>query len=128
MNRTLPAAAAAVLALTSTVWLAGCATTPMPTTELIVADAAVKNASTSTNSANAPAELQLAVSKLALARQAEADKDYERAKWLAEEAQVDAQAADMHAQSTQSRKAAKDSQDAARVLSEELRRNAKPGN
>ncbi|WP_158080839.1 DUF4398 domain-containing protein [Pelomonas sp. KK5] len=116
-----------MLALTSTAWLAGCAATPIPTTELAVAEAAVRNASTSTTGSNAPAELQLAVSKLASARHAEASKDYERARWLAEEAQIDAQAADMHAQSVQSSKAAKDSQDAARVLAEEFRRNAKQG-
>jgi hypothetical protein len=52
-----------------------------------------------------------------------AAKDFERAKRLAEEAQVDAQVAELHAQSAVSRQAAKDSQDAARALNEEINRN-----
>jgi hypothetical protein len=52
-----------------------------------------------------------------------AAKDFERARQLAEQAQVDAQVAELHAQSALSRQAAKESQDAARVLTEEINRN-----
>lgn len=77
---------AALLAVSAVAWLGGCASTPVPTTEMAVAEAAVKRASTSSTSENAPAELQLATDKLASARQAVASKDYERARQLADEA------------------------------------------
>lgn len=102
--------------------LAGCASAPPPTTQMAVAEAAVLSANTASTSEGAPRELQIAVDKLAGARQAVARKDFERARQLADEAQVDAQLAELHAQSARSRKAAQESQDAARVLSEEINR------
>lgn len=102
--------------------LAGCASAPPPTSQMAVAEAAVLSANTASTSESAPRELQIAVDKLAGARQAVARKDFERARQLADEAQVDAQLAEMHAQSARSRKAAQESQDAARVLSEEINR------
>ena len=117
----------ALLAVSAAAWLGGCASTPVPTTELAVAEAAVKRASTSSTSENAPAELQLATDKLASARQAVASKDYERARQLADEAQVDAQVAELRAQSNRSRKAATESHDAARALGEELPRQPARG-
>ena len=71
--------------------LGGCVTTPVPTAQLAVADAAVQHANTSSTSQDAPAELQIAIAKLASAQQAETNRDYERAIQLAQEAQVDAQ-------------------------------------
>lgn len=113
-----------VLALTATLALAlgGCASTPAPNEQMAVAEATVRHANTSSTSENATAELQIAIAKLTAARQAMTDKDYERARQLAEEAEVDAQVAELHAQSMSSRKAAQESQDAARVLREEINR------
>ncbi len=102
--------------------LAGCATTPPPMAQMAVAESAVQRASTSSTSESAAGELQIAVAKLASAKQAVTNKDFERAKQLAEEAEIDAQVAELHAQSTRSRKAAQESQDAARVLREEINR------
>jgi hypothetical protein len=113
---------AAALALAAL--LGACASTPMPTQQLAVAQAAVKQADTSSTADDAGTELQVAKSKLAAAQQAEARKDYVLAAQLADQAQVDAQVAQLHAQSMRSRKAAQDSQDAARVLREELARKA----
>jgi hypothetical protein len=109
---------AAVLALT----LAGCASTPAPSEQMAVAEAAVQRANTSGTSQNAASELQIATDKLAGARQAVNNKDYERGRQLAEQAEVDAQVAEVHAQSERSRKAAQESQDAARALREEINR------
>jgi len=119
-------AAVLVLALASSLVLAlgGCAGTPVPSTQMAVAEAAVQSANTGSTSADAPRELQLAMDKLAMARQAVSSKDFERAAQLADEAQLDAQVAELHAQSTRSRKAAQESQDAARVLREEITRKA----
>lgn len=113
---------AAMLAATGLLALAGCASTPPPTSQMAVAEAAVQHANTSSTSDYAPTELQIAVSKLASARQAMTDKDYARAQRLAAQVEVDAQVAELHAQAARSRKSAQESQDAARVLREELER------
>lgn len=113
---------AALLLVTTTAWLGGCASAPAPTADLAVAEAAVRNANTSATREDAPAELQRATDKLASARQAVAAKDHDRAREMAQQAQVDAQAAEVHAGAVRARKAAQESQDAARVLREELDR------
>ena len=103
--------------------LGGCADTAGPTRQLVVADAAVSHANTPATTAGAPAELQLAVDKLASAHVAMVAKDYRRAGQLAEQAEIDAQVAETHAQSSRAEKAAQESQNAARALREELNRN-----
>lgn len=117
---------AALLALAAAsslvVALGGCASTPAPSEQMAVAEAAVQHANTSSTSENAAGELQVATDKLAGARLAVTSKDYERARQLAEQAEVDAQVAELHAQSARSRKAALESQDAARALREEINR------
>jgi hypothetical protein len=102
--------------------LGACASAPVPTEKLAVAEAAVERANTAGTSENAPGELQIALAKLASARQAVTDKDYERARRLAEQAEVDAQVAELHAQSARSLKAAQESQAAARALTDEINR------
>jgi len=104
--------------------LGACASTPEPKSQMAVAEAAVQAANTPSTSENAPAELQVAVDKLALAHKAMNDKDYERARMLAEQTQVDAQAAEQKAQAVRSRKAAQASADADRALREELARKS----
>jgi hypothetical protein len=114
--------AIALALATSLVVLAGCASVPEPTDKMAVAEAAIQRAGTSGTSADAPRELQLATDKLAAARQAMSSKEYERAGQLAEQATVDAQAAEIHAQAARSRRSAQETQDAARVLREEMNR------
>lgn len=89
---------------------------------MAVADAAVARASSTGTSTDAPAELQLATSKLASAHQAMQNKDMELASRLAEQAEIDAQVAELHAQSARSQRAATESQAAARALREEINR------
>ncbi|MEQ8860807.1 MAG: DUF4398 domain-containing protein [Pseudomonadales bacterium] len=101
---------------------AGCATLPPPTAQLAVAEASVKRADTSNTRASAPAELQIAVAKLASAQQAAAREDYLLSAQLAEQAEVDAQVAMLHAESVRSQRSAQESQDAADALREETRR------
>jgi hypothetical protein len=103
----LPASAAAPLALSE---------------KMAVAEASVQQANTTSNAENAANELQVATAKLTSARKALADKEYVHAEQLAEQAQVDAQVAMIHAESERSRKAALESQDAARALNEEINR------
>ncbi len=119
-----PASYSAVLitAFAMAILISGCATAPVPVEQMAVAEAAIQRASTSSTSESAAGELQIATAKLASARQAVISKDYDRAKQLAEQAEVDAQVAELHAQSVRARKAAQESQDAARVLREEIDR------
>jgi hypothetical protein len=106
--------------------MAACASTPPPTQQMALAEAAVQRASSMGTADQAPAELQLAKSKLAQAKDANERKEYERAARLAEQAQLDAEVAEMHAQAVRSRKAARETQDAAAVLREEIDRKAPP--
>ena len=112
------------LVLLSAVALGACATKPMPMQEMAVADAAVQRASSTRTAQLAPMELGVAVGKLSNARAALAAGNAEQARRLAREATADAQVADLHADAVQATAAAKDSEDAARVLREEIGRKA----
>lgn len=114
---------AAALSTSLVFVLAGCASTPPPTTQMAVAEAAVKHATTTSTNLDAAGELQLATDKLASARAAMERKDYVMAKQLAEQTEVDAQVAELHAQAIRSRKAAVETDNAAGVLSDEMKRN-----
>jgi len=102
--------------------LAACGSVPEAPPQLAVAEAAVQRANTPTTMADAPAQLRVATDKLAAARAAVTAGDTPRARMLSEQAEVDARVAELHADSMRSGKAAKESQDAARALSEEIQR------
>lgn len=114
--------AALTLITVAALVLGACATTPDPVAQLAVAEAAVQGANTPDTARLAGAQLQLAVGKLSAARAAQTAKDYAGARRLADEAQVDAQAAVAHAQSARSQQASAESQAAARALDEEAAR------
>ena len=90
--------------------------------DVFASEAAVQRASTASTRESAPAELGVAVAKLASARSAVTAGDAGRARMLADEATADAQVAEMRAQSVRASKAARESEDAARVLREEISR------
>lgn len=115
---TLAAAALAVAVL------GACASTPPPVAQMAVAEAAVKRAGSASTTEMAAAELRVATDKLAAARSALTAGDHDRARQLAEQAALDAQVAELHAQAMRSTKAAQETQDAARVLREEIARKA----
>lgn len=102
--------------------LGACASPPAPVEQLAVAEAAVQRASTTSTQETAPMELRVAIDKLAAARSALVAGDRDRARQLAEQAEVDAQVAEIHAQARRSEAAARETQDAARVLREEMDR------
>lgn len=119
----LPARVLAMLTMVVTASLLGaCASTPDAPPELAVAEAAVQRANTPTTMADAPLQLRVATDKLAAAHAAVTAGDTRRAQMLSEQAEVDARVAELHADSMRSGKAAKESQDAARALSEEIQR------
>jgi hypothetical protein len=120
--RVLPVALVSSLLLT----LSACASTPPPKEQMAVAEAAIQHATTTSTNENAAGELQLATDKLTSAKQAMARQDYATAKTLAEQTEVDAQVAELHAQAARSRKAAVETQNAAGALSDEMNRKTPP--
>jgi hypothetical protein len=103
---------------------AGCASMPAPTEQMAVSKAAINNASSAGGNELAPQPFKSALQKMDAAEQAMAEKDYPRARQLAEEAQVDAQLAAVTARSAKAQKAAFELQEDNRVLQQEIERNA----
>lgn len=102
--------------------LGACASTPPPVAQMAVAEAAVRRAGSASTTETAAAELRVATDKLAAARSALKAGEHDRARQLAEQAAIDAQVAELHAQAERSTRAAQETQDAARVLREEIAR------
>jgi predicted S18 family serine protease len=118
--------AALLLAAASTPFLAGCASTPPPpTAQVAVSDAAVTRAVNAGGNEWAPAEMRSARDKLDQAKQAMADRNYEKALSLATEAQVDARLAESKADASKAKKASDALQESNRVLRDELSRKPK---
>lgn len=105
--------------------MAACAGVPAPTEQMAVSTAAVTRAAGAGGTETAPAEMQMARDKLERAKLAMTKEDYDRARGLAEEAQVDAQLAEAKARSGKAGKAAAELQEGIRVLREELNRKNK---
>jgi hypothetical protein len=104
--------------------IASCASIPAPTEQMAVSKAAVSNATSAGGNEFAPQPLKSAMEKMDAAERAMAEKDYLRARQLAEQAQVDAQLAVATARSAKAQKAARELQEDNRVLQQEIERNA----
>ena len=114
----------ALVSATAAIILAGCASTPPPTEQMAISRAAVSNANSAGGNEYAPLQYKSAMEKMDAAERAMADKNYVRARQLAEEAQVDAKLAEMMARSAQAQKAADALQDDIRVLRHEIDRKS----
>lgn len=108
----------------ASILMSGCASTPPPTEQVAVSTAAVARAAKEGGGELAPMELQMAREKLEQAKAAMTAQEYDRARILAEEAQVDAQLAEAKAHSGKARKAAEELQKGVQVLHEELDRKS----
>jgi hypothetical protein len=87
----------------------GCALHPAPTEQLAISEQAIAAARLA---GAGPAELRLAQDKLELGRRWIAARDYEPARWLVEQAQVDAELAGLKAMSLRARaQAARETQE-----------------
>lgn len=105
--------------------MAGCASTPAPTEQMAVSRVEVSNASSAGGNEYAPLQLKSAMEKMAGAERAMAEKNYDLARRLAEQAQVDAQLAGATARSAKAQKAADALQEDSRVLRQEIDRKTK---
>ena len=104
--------------------MAGCASMPAPTEQMAVSKAAVTSAVSAGGNEFATIEMKAAQEKLERASQALEKEDYENARWLAEQAQIDAKLAEKKAQSAKAQKAANVIQNDIRILSEEINRKS----
>jgi Domain of unknown function (DUF4398) len=102
--------------------LAGCASIPPPTEQMAVSRAAVSQAQNAGAAQHAPVELRNAQSKLDGATDAMKREEYEKAKRLAEQAEVDAKLAAVKADTARARAAVAELQEGIRVLRRELER------
>lgn len=103
---------------------AGCSSLETPaTTNVAVTNAAVESAVAAGGSQFAPVEMNAARSKLALAREAFARKDYSLAINLADQARADAKLAQAKAQASKARAAANLLEDDIQILRNEIKRN-----
>lgn len=105
--------------------MAGCASVPKPTDQIAVSNAAISSAVSAGGSQYAPVEMTAATTKMERARQAMDREEYESARWLAEQAQVDARLAEKKAGSAKAQKAAMVVSDDIRALRDEINRKSK---
>ena len=117
-----PFAVAAAIAALGILTAAGCASTgDMPREQMAVARAAVDRA-VGPAGADAPVEVSRAREKLERANAAVARKDYDEARRLAEEAEVDANLAEAKTHSARSDRALGEVREGIRQLREEIAR------
>lgn len=103
----------------------GCASVPAPTEQLAVSRAAVANAVSAGAPEFAAPDISSAQDKLARATVAMAAEQYDTARLLAEQSQVEAELAAAKARSAKALKAAHAVEEDSRVLREELNRKSK---
>lgn len=106
--------------------MAGCASTPAPYAQMTSAKVAIQEADSAGAGTLAPLELRNANKKLAEARQAFDGKQYDRARRLAEEAQVDAKLAETRARTAKAQQAVDELRDSIATLKSEIDRARKP--
>lgn len=122
VRRTLPWLTLVVMV--AAVLQIGCASLPAPTEQMALSTAAVASAERAGAVALAPTEMAMARDKLARANAAVVEEKFERARMLAEAAQVDARLAEAKARNVQAAKAATELREGNRVLRQELDRAA----
>jgi len=113
------------MAVAAVALMAGCASTSAPTEQMAVSKAAVSNAMSAGGNQFAPLQFKSALEKMDAAEKAMAEKNYELALRLAEQAEVDAKLAAEMARSAKAQKAADALQDDIRVLRQEIDRQSK---
>lgn len=113
------------MSVSAVMLIAGCASISAPTEQMAISRAAVSNAVNAGGNQFAPVQTKSALDKMSAAEQAMADKNYELASRLAEQAEVDATLASEMVRSTKAQKAADALQENIRVLREEIERQSR---
>lgn len=113
-----------IIVLGSIMALAGCAGNP-PTSELAVATQAVNAADTAGGAEFAPVEIRSAREKLRAAEKAVNEKEYDKAKRLAQQAEWDARVAERKSQAEKVERALQDARQGVEELREESLRSVR---
>lgn len=121
-DRVLPSTWGVTLLGGAVLALAACASSPPPTAQMAVANAALAHAVSAGAVEFAPIDMAQAREKMTRANVALAAKDHDAALALAQQVQVDAQLAEAKAESAKARKASAALEQADRALSEEMKR------
>jgi Domain of unknown function (DUF4398) len=116
---------ATALGIAGALGISACAKPDRPVEQMAVSRAAVSNAQIGGGTEAAPYEMILATEKMAKANVALSNREYETARALAMEAQLDARLAQIKSSSGKAQKAASELEEASRVLSDELNRRLK---
>ncbi|MDP1864585.1 MAG: DUF4398 domain-containing protein [Thiobacillus sp.] len=109
-------------AMAASILMAGCASTQAPVEQMAVSRSAVSNAMSAGGNEYAPIQFKSANDKLDAAEKAMTNKNYDLAKQLAEQAEVDAKVAASMARSAKAQTAADALQEDIRVLRHEIER------
>ena len=117
LNRSLIGVVAAVA-----LGLGACATPPMPTDQLALAEQAVRDAERAGAVELAPTEMRDAREKLSAAQRAAGEREAVPARRLAEQAQVDAQLAEATARAEKSARAVSELENSLQTLQRETQR------
>ncbi len=117
----------AIIALLAGIGLAGCESTPPPSADLRAAEIAVGEAAEARAAEYAAGPFVLAQDKLDRAREAFEQEDYDTARRLAQQAEVDAQFAEASARSDIANARVAELRESIRILREEIERQ-RPGN
>jgi hypothetical protein len=102
--------------------LIGCASVPAPTEQIAASKTAVDKALSAGSNEFAPLQLKSALDKMESAERAMGEKNYVLARQLAEQAEIDAQLAQVMARTGKAQKAAGALQESSRVLRQEIDR------
>jgi hypothetical protein len=116
-----PLAALAIAAV-----LAGCASAPVPTDQVALAERAVQDAERAGAVELAPVEMRTAREKLTAAQRAATERDAKLTARLSEQAEIDAQLAEATARAEKSGRAVSELEDSLRALQRETQRPAQP--
>ncbi len=107
--------------------LFGCATKyPPPSSQLTIANSAINQAEKAGAYESAPVELKAAREKLEQAKESMNRKDNLTAKWLAEQATIDANLAEAKARTVKSQKAVQEIKESIETLKKEIERKSVP--
>ncbi|MCU0759942.1 MAG: DUF4398 domain-containing protein [Steroidobacteraceae bacterium] len=106
--------------------LGACASQPLPTDQLALAEQAIRDAERAGAVELAPVEMRNAREKLGAAQRAAGEREVDTTTRLAEQAQVDAQLAEATARAAKSTRAVEQLEDSLRALQRETQRSGQP--
>lgn len=117
---------AVLLAVAAASAVAGCASTPMPTDRIALAERAVQDAERAGAVELAPVEMRNAREKLTAAQKAATEREAESTARLSEQAEIDAQVAEATARAEKSARAVSELEESLKALRRETQRPAQP--